>query len=393
MKWNLDDGFSPVHLSSAAWNGETYVIVGAEGVVLVSNDSISWSRIETFTQQRLKDIIWDGNRFIALGINGEIFAAEDINNWKMISKISFEDEYEYAQKLIFTGKHYIVVGSDRYIHTSLNAIDWTKNDLGNEYGFESIVWNGKLYVAVGMFGAVYTSSDGANWTQQNSNTMNNFTSIVWNGNKFFAVGDWYLIAQSPDGINWTATAKNQQYLLSDIIWDGTKFIVMHAWGDILTSKDAINWDVGKFSASMGEFKALWTGEKIIVVGEYGSISTSLNPGVIKVKVNNKPIVFDKAPEIIQNRTMVPMRAIFESLDADIVWDEKSKTVTGTKGKSTAQIKINDMNAVVNGKIIELDTPAIIRDGRTLVPLRFISEALGAKVDWDQNNSMVTVSLE
>lgn len=112
---------------------------------------------------------------------------------------------------------------------------------------------------------------------------------------------------------------------------------------------------------------------------------------IKVIVNGTPLNLDTEPVIINGRTMVPLRAIFEALNARVVWSPTTSTVTGYKGTNKIQLKINDTRATVNGEPVYLEVPATIVSDRTLVPARFIAESLGAAVDWNNNTRTVTVT--
>jgi len=103
---------------------------------------------------------------------------------------------------------------------------------------------------------------------------------------------------------------------------------------------------------------------------------------ITVFVDFNEIEFDVSPTIIEGRTVVPLRAIFESLDAQVEWDEMTRTVTGYRNNTSVSLVIDSKIATVNGEQVQLDVPATIVSGRTLVPARFISESLGAKVSWD-----------
>jgi len=113
--------------------------------------------------------------------------------------------------------------------------------------------------------------------------------------------------------------------------------------------------------------------------------------VIQVKLNGTYLNMDVPPTIIDGRTLVPLRAIFEALNADVVWDNNTKTVTGSKGSTTVVLKINSKTAQVNGKNTLLDVPATIVDGRTMVPARFIAESLGQKVGWAENLRTVLIT--
>ncbi|AEF95403.1 copper amine oxidase-like domain-containing protein [Desulfotomaculum nigrificans CO-1-SRB] len=103
---------------------------------------------------------------------------------------------------------------------------------------------------------------------------------------------------------------------------------------------------------------------------------------LPVYIDNQRIFFDVPPLVEKGRTLVPMRRIFEVLGASVSWDENTKTVTGVKGSYTVQLTVGKSTAVVNGKTTKLDVPAQLINGRTLVPMRLVGEALGANVNYD-----------
>jgi len=110
---------------------------------------------------------------------------------------------------------------------------------------------------------------------------------------------------------------------------------------------------------------------------------------IPVYIDSVKLEFtDAAPQTVNDRVMVPMRAIFEKLGADVRWDDKTKTATATKGDSVVSLSIDNDIAKLNGADKKLDAPAVSISDRTYVPIRFVSESLGAKVYW--NNSSNTV---
>ena len=109
----------------------------------------------------------------------------------------------------------------------------------------------------------------------------------------------------------------------------------------------------------------------------------LKKGIIPtVFYNGEKIKFDQIPVIENGRTLVPLRAIFEKIGADVEWNGDTQTVTATKDDITVSLTINNTTATKNGEAITLDVPAKIINGRTLVPVRFISDCFGVNVDWD-----------
>ncbi len=114
---------------------------------------------------------------------------------------------------------------------------------------------------------------------------------------------------------------------------------------------------------------------------------------IKVMFNGEQMQFDVEPLLLNDRTMVPMRAIFEKLGAEVSWYDETDTAIGIRNGVRVSVSIGSNIATVSGKAVELDQSAVLVQDRTLVPLRFISEAYGANVDWDENTSTVTITAQ
>lgn len=95
------------------------------------------------------------------------------------------------------------------------------------------------------------------------------------------------------------------------------------------------------------------------------------------------------PELTNSRTMVPLRKIFEAIGAEIEWDNDTRTVTAVKENKTIKLTIDKEEAYIieNGvtQTVLLDSPAYIVEGRTLIPLRFVSESFGCLVGWDNDS--------
>jgi len=94
--------------------------------------------------------------------------------------------------------------------------------------------------------------------------------------------------------------------------------------------------------------------------------------------------------IINNSTLIPFRVIFEQLGAAVDWNNSTKTVTAIKDNITIQLTIGKDLAIKNGKLVELNTPAKIINAKTMVPLRFVSEAFGSIVEWDETTKTVFI---
>lgn len=111
---------------------------------------------------------------------------------------------------------------------------------------------------------------------------------------------------------------------------------------------------------------------------------------ISVSVNGKNVVFDSKPVIKNNSTLVGFRAILEALGAEVEWEGATQTVTATKDDTVIILKIGSYKAIVNGEEYELlVAPEIIND-RTMIPVRFMSERLNMEVKWDERRRHITV---
>ena len=112
---------------------------------------------------------------------------------------------------------------------------------------------------------------------------------------------------------------------------------------------------------------------------------------ISVIVDGKALATNPAPFIQSGRVLVPMADIFDALGATVSWDASTQTVTGIKGDTSVILTIGSSTATIGEEEDNLDVPAQIVDGHTVVPLRFVSEALGAQVSWDAGLGQVIIN--
>ncbi|OQA08781.1 MAG: hypothetical protein BWY65_01359 [Firmicutes bacterium ADurb.Bin373] len=112
--------------------------------------------------------------------------------------------------------------------------------------------------------------------------------------------------------------------------------------------------------------------------------------------NGELIVMDVSPTIIESRTMLPIRYAAAPLGADVAWDDAARKVTVSLGETKMELWIGQSNASVNGKIVPIDADNInvkplIINGRTMLPLRFVTETLGCEVQWEQAAKKITIT--
>ncbi len=114
---------------------------------------------------------------------------------------------------------------------------------------------------------------------------------------------------------------------------------------------------------------------------------------ISVTLDHAPVIFDQEPIMVNERTLVPVRAIFEAMGATVAWNANTKTVTSILGDTTVIMVVGNTVMTVNDVPKSLDVPAQIHGDRTLVPVRAVSESFGADVKWISETRTVEIISE
>jgi len=132
--------------------------------------------------------------------------------------------------------------------------------------------------------------------------------------------------------------------------------------------------------------------KQTVTGFTAAIAAMAGAQHIHVQVNGNAVYFPNAqPQYVDGRVLVPVRSVFVELGAAVTWKRSTQTVSAIRGLTDIELQIGEHHATVNGSNVKLDVPATVVDGTTMVPLRFISEALGAQVGWMEAEHLVTIT--
>lgn len=214
-----------------------------------------------------------------------------------------------------------------------------------------IVANGILY-------AIDIENGNPKWTAQNCGIGNCF--------EFDGYGNIYISgAYGPDLV---VINKNGKELYredsSDYGWVNNLKIV----GDILN----INYSMGE-----GFFKTLYISQ--------------FKPNEINVLLNGEKVEFDQSPIIQNGRTLVPIRAVVEKMGGSVEWEELTRTTVLKFGANTVELKIDSTVAYLNEQKKMLDAAPQIINGRTLMPIRFVAESFGFYVDWNVASQSVIIA--
>ena len=141
-----------------------------------------------------------------------------------------------------------------------------------------------------------------------------------------------------------------------------------------------------------KLKKLFIGFAVLGIMGAMSIGAMAENDVVTVTVDNEAVVFeDQQPVIIEGHTLVPVRAVFEKAGATVTWDQPTQTATISNDEYVVTIKYGDSVMYRNGVAIELEQPADVINNRTMIPVRAIAEAMNYAVTWDGHHSLILVS--
>ena len=114
-------------------------------------------------------------------------------------------------------------------------------------------------------------------------------------------------------------------------------------------------------------------------------------GSAEADINGEKVAMDASPVIVNERAMLPIRFIAETLGAKVIWEPETKTVKISLLEIEISLVVGESKATVNGEEIALDTESFIKDDRTYLPVRFVMENLGEDVAWNAENNTVTIA--
>src|SRR5580704_1750293 len=154
----------------------------------------------------------------------------------------------------------------------------------------------------------------------------------------------------------------------------------------MTEKTTVFWSGVRNPRRVG---FAWSLTIACLLAPLALLTTTARAGTITIVVNGQQVGFDQPPIERGGRVFVPLRGVFERLGASVVYD--NGTINATGNGRNVQLKIGSTMATVNGETYTSDVAPFLVGARTLVPLRFISEALGASVNYDSGSQTVSIS--
>ena len=138
---------------------------------------------------------------------------------------------------------------------------------------------------------------------------------------------------------------------------------------------------------------LWTRLLFVTGVTVGVFSASAAWGAspLRTFLDGRELAFDVPPVIVEGRTLVPVRGLLSAMGAEVTWDAPAAQVGVVLGDVHIRLTIGAATALVGDAAVPLDVPPRINEGRTLIPLRFVSETLGARVAWDEATQTINIT--
>ena len=261
------------------------------------------------------------------------------------------------------------------------------------YVYDLLSANGKIYYWAD---DIYETSDGKNFTKTEGNAgfpeCNGMFTLVRERNTLFLrepdkdIPIRYESIQTPREVKATGglfyCRKSWKTYFSDLETPNI----------LSVSTDGLYWTDLELPNTFLELKnVLYLNGKIWIDARYQTFVLDYQPqDAIRVLLNGEALGFEVPPEVQNDRTMIPIRFLFEKLDASVDWNQETEEITVTGGGHVISFQIGKETAVVDGEERLLDAPPYLSQDRTMIPLRFLTENLGYQVNWEEERSIVTI---
>lgn len=211
-----------------------------------------------------------------------------------------------------------------------------------------------------------------------------FVATIWSS----ADGDGFMTGLIGD----PRAEDGWDYFPRPIIIDNAMHVPLETVSELLGYSIAVNNNTIQINTANSAWRVRLTGGNDLSSPQPPPTTpTTPTAAPINVLLDGTALTFDVPPQMVDGRTLVPLRAIFEALGAEVDWNDATRTITATKDATTVVLALGSTTPTVNGQTVTIDVPAAAIDGRTLVPLRFVAESFGVEVNWDGDTRTVTIT--
>ena len=306
-------------------------------------------------------------------------------NFNLVNEFQLDKpltDFEYVDGVYYAEtQEYTQIGTTDYelknntIYYSYDAIDWQiDNEMSHmpqSNGRNTLVFQGKLTNYVNLSNYRFEVKD--MFIKKNNSDLTKVVQERPITCYYKAKGDIYVEMQS-DNSNTFRISRDGVYSVD---------IAIPEYSGNISGSEYVN------SCNLWKDKlVLWT-RKRLVEYDMADIEDVLNEKCPSdtpyIEFDGNILGFDVPPIIEDSSTLVPMRFLFEQMGADVEWDSETQTATATIENKAVTFSIDNVNARINNKPAKMDVPARLVNGKTMVPLRFLSENMGYDVDWDADS--------
>ncbi|MFX3636379.1 MAG: beta strand repeat-containing protein, partial [Candidatus Pristimantibacillus sp.] len=280
--WSKPDFQMSSLMHSIARGPDRFVAIGDNGKLSYSLDGsggqFSGSTV-TGTSVSLNGIIYDGSKYVIVGANGTILM------WapgEVLETPNSNTTYNLSG-IAYGGGKYVATGQFGTVVTSSDGVTWTSQMLPNGGGaYIYDVTYGDKFVAVGQHGKLWTSLDGVDWTEQTSNTANYLQAVTYGNGQYVAVGAGGAIITSPNGVTWTVqTSGITQGSLLGVTYGDGRYVAVGNSGIIVTSNNGISWD--NVSTGITDY---------LSAVEYGNNTFTVVGNNVNLVYENSTVIYD-----------------------------------------------------------------------------------------------------
>ncbi len=369
----------------------------------VSEDGMTWRTMELsdemrpFMETQTPRLVWDGTNYISYTANklqqrvqptGSVYKVANGIGW-LIGRYTtpgLVDDMSYSDGVWYISVPTAYIGKTNTLFYSHDLTKWTKLEEFSDvpatllegkwavlplYSYQGTEVYGEDAVPVST--QLFLMDSRSKQPEPLALQSMQPQKIGTVGNYFYAVTDaWQgsTLWISREGIYWHLLKE-----LSDLE-DITKVFEK---GDSVIAQSGSKQRAVMAIMDKTEFYA--EAEKILS----GSEST------LYIKVGDTFLGFDTEPILEADRTLIPLRYMFEFMGAEVSWNQETETATVSQNGISIDVTIDSTTAYVNGEAFELDVPARLINDRTMIPLRFLSENLGYRVKWEESTDIITIT--
>lgn len=266
----------PPQLSALAFGNGVFVAGSADGSLLASSDTLSWTSHSLANLGTVGGIAFGKNLFVAVATAGQILTSPNGTDWTSRSSGTSSN----LAAVVFGNNQFVAVGKGGDLVSSADGITWSKPFLSLVFPFDfrAIAYAKGQFVAGGTRGVIYTSTDGINWNYQNTDVSNAIMGVASDGNQFVAVLDSSASPQniltSPEGTTWTRRDTGIQEGLYGIAASSSIFVIVGYVGKLATSSDGIVWTSRSSDTTQLLRGVSYLNDGLFAFGDNGTITVS-----------------------------------------------------------------------------------------------------------------------